>query len=310
MLHLCEGNLNTARGFAGTPSCAAQIWHSTVCSSQQEQPWTRHNCKVSDMQGRPNAWPPHLGRALQCVLGSTAGSIMWVQGSKSTSNGSLSEAPAVSFCTYCWISCTCIDSQHTYFTGWHDHRGTRIQDAFAYHIVCADMSKASYSVPGTCGVSPSKGSSSSVKECPARIRRALSLLLASFSSSICHIAHNLLIQSCRDWDSFAGPLNLTSASILAPCAMDLAQHQQACIRSCLPFSGLCLPLGQAAVICRGERTSGLPARPQRGPSRASPRSSGECLLHPSAAVPMAASMQMLHQRASLNYLLLGKLCTV
>ena len=105
-----------------------------------------------------------------------------------------SEAPAVSFCTYCWISCTCIDSQHTYFTGWYDDRGTRIHATFAYHIVCATMSKASYSVLGTCGVSPSKGSSSSVKECPARIRRALSRLLASFSSSICHFAHKLLIR--------------------------------------------------------------------------------------------------------------------
>ena len=47
---------------------------------------------------------------------------------------------------------------------------------------------------------------------------------------------------------------------------------------------------------RGVRTEGLPGLPQTGPSRAFPRSSGECLLHPSAAAPMEASMQMLQRQ--------------
>ena len=47
---------------------------------------------------------------------------------------------------------------------------------------------------------------------------------------------------------------------------------------------------------RGVRTEGLPGLPQTGPSRAFPRSSGECLLHPSAGAPMEASMQMLQRQ--------------
>ena len=44
---------------------------------------------------------------------------------------------------------------------------------------------------------------------------------------------------------------------------------------------------------RGVRTEGLPGLLRTGPSRAFPRSSRECLLRPSAAAPMEASMQML-----------------
>ena len=54
-----------------------------------------------------------------------------------------------------------------------------------------------------------------------------------------------------------------------------------------------LPWDLVVGCDRGVRTEGSPGLPQRGPSRAFPRSSGECLLRPSAVAPMEASMQML-----------------